>query len=184
MKVKVSLDNVSYRKKTPGCEIPRIKKRTIEYWQEIELEELADLNGNKGHAAVPGHLVGGMAAANCVAMQLLALDFDEGCTFAQIKRQCENIGLRISYAYHTLSSSPEQEAARIALVQLLHPLMEALDVGKHFAEYMRRFASDAGISLTGKHLPMGAVKDMDAILGEYMDSAVIHKTGGSTKSPF
>lgn len=74
--------------------------------------------------------------------------------------------------------------AHIALVQLIHPLMEALDVGKHFAENMRRFASEAGIALIGKHLAMGTKKDMDAILGGNMDPASIHITGESTKSPF
>lgn len=238
MKVKVSLDNKPYEKKPSGWEIPQIKKRTAGYWQEIELEELADLNGNKGYAVIPAHLAGGMKTDNCVAMQLLVLDFDGGSTFAQIKSKCDDAGLKISYAYHTFSSSDAQEkfrlvfvceeviedlliiktalrmlhkifpkcdascknpdrmfyggkelvymdpAARMALVQLFSPLMEALDVGKHFAENLRRFASEAGISLIGKHLPMGDVKDMDAILGEYMDSAVIHKTGESTKSPF
>ena len=75
-------------------------------------------------------------------------------------------------------------SARIALVQLFSPLMEALDTGKHFSENLRRFASEAKIFLAGRHLAMGEVKDMDVILGGNMDPAVIHKTGGSTKSPF
>lgn len=237
MKVKVSLDDVPYQEKPPRWEIPQIKKRTINCWQEIELEELADLNGNKGHAIVPAHLVGGMATDNCVAMQLLGLDFDDGCTFAQIKKRCDDLGLKITYAYHTLSASTEQEkfrvvfvceevmddlfiikavfrilhkifpecdklcknpdrmffggkgliyndlSARMALVQLIPPLMQAFDVGKHFAENQRRFAGETNIALIGKHLAIGEVKNMDAILGENVDSAVIHKTGGSTKSP-
>ena len=64
--------------------------------------------------------------------------------------------------------------ARMALVQLLSTFMQALDVGKHFAENQRRFASETKIALIGKHLAMGKVKDMDAILGENVDSAVIH----------
>ena len=49
MKVQVSVDNVSYEGKPLGYEMPTIKRRTVSLWQAIELEELADLNGNKGH---------------------------------------------------------------------------------------------------------------------------------------
>lgn len=238
MGVWVSLDNEPCVTKPCGREIPAVKRRTAGRWQEIELERLADLNGNKGHAVTPAHLVGGISTTNCVEMQLLVLDFDHGCTFAQIKRRCDDMGLGIAYAYHTLSSSVSEErfrvvfvceevikdlfiikavlmilqrifpecdhscknpdrmffggkelihidpAARIALVQLFSPLMEALDAGKHFAENLRKFASETRILLAGRHLAMGKVKDMDAVLGENVDSAIIHKTGGSTKSPF
>lgn len=237
MKVKVSVDSVSKMEKPPREEISTIKRRTAGLWQEIELKELADLNGNKGHAIIPAHLEGGMKTENCMAMQLLTLDFDDGCTFAQIKRRCDDLGLKIAYAYHTLSASTDKEkfrvvfvceevledlfiiravlrmlhkifpecdklcknpdrmffggkglfytdlSARMALVQLLPPLMQALDVGKHFSENQRRFASETNIALIGKHLAMGEVKNIDAILGENVDSAVIHKTDGSTFSP-
>lgn len=236
MKVKVSVDSVSYRKKPSN--IPTIKYRTVNLWQEIELGELADLNGNKGHAIVPAHLEGGISTCDCSAMQLLVLDFDHDCTFVQIKRRCDDMGLKITYAYHTYSASAVEErfrvvfvceeviedlfvikavlrmlhkifpecdkncknpdrmflggkglfyadlSARLALVQLLPPLMHALDKGKHFAENLRRFASETNIAMIGKHLAIGKVKDMDAILGENVDSVLIHKTGESTKSPF
>ena len=238
MKVKVSVDNVSYEKKPSGEKIPAIKKRTVSFWQEIELEELADLNGNKGHAILPAHLTGGLSTIHCTAMQLFVLDFDHECTFAQVKKKCDDIGLKIAYAYHTYSASTAEErfrvvfvceeviedlfiiqavlkilhkifpecdtacknpdriflggkgvfyidfSARMALVQLLLPLMQALDMGNHFSEYMRRFASETNIALVGKHLARGEVKDIDAILGENVDSVIIHKTGESTKSPF
>lgn len=238
MKVWISLDNESCMTKPCGWEIPKIKGRAAGRWQEIGLEKLADLNGNKGHAMIPAHLNGGIKSADCAAMQLLVLDFDHGCTFAQIEKRCDDMGLKIAYAYHTLSSSADEEkfrvvfvceeviedlfiimavlkilhrifpecdqscknpdrmffggkeliyidpSAHIALVQLFSPLMEALDTGKHFSENLRRFASEAKILLTGRHLAMGDVKDMDAILGGNMDPAVIHKTGGSMKSPF
>lgn len=238
MKVKVSVDNESFKVKPPGWKVPEIKRRTAGLWKEIELEKLADFNGNKGHAIIPAHLVGGISTADCVAMQLFAVDFDHGATFAEIKKRCDKNGLRIAYAYHTLSFSSSEEkfrivfvceevvedlfiikavlwmlnkifpecdhscknpdrmffggkelihldvSVRMALVQLFPPLMQSLDVGKHFAENMRKFAADTGILLTDKHLAMGKVEDMDAILGDFVDSAVIHKTGKSTKSPF
>lgn len=238
MKVGVSVDNEALNQKPAGKEITAAKKRTAGSWREIELEELADLNGNKGHTIIPAHLAGGMSTEHCIEMQLFVLDFDHGSTFVQIKRKCDVMGLKMAYAYHTFSSSVAEERfrvvfaceesikdlyiikavlrmlhrifpecdqscknpdrmfyggkgliytdffARIALVQLLHPFMEALDVGKHFAENMRRFAAETNIFLLGKHLAMGKVEDMDAILGENMDLAVIHITGESTKSPF
>lgn len=50
MGVWVSLDNEPCVTKPCGREIPAVKRRTAGRWQEIELERLADLNGNKGHA--------------------------------------------------------------------------------------------------------------------------------------
>ncbi len=238
MRVKVSVDNESFKEKPSKGEIPKVKKRTAGQWQEIELKRLADLNGNKGHTIIPAHLDGGISTQNCTELQLFVLDFDHKCTFVQIKRKCDDIGLKMAYAYHTFSSSVVEEkfrvvfvceeliedlfiiktvlrmlhtifpecdqncknpdrmffggkeliyidtSARIALVQLILPLMEALDKGKHFAKNKRDFASRTGIALAGKHLAMGEVRDMDAILGGNVDSAVIHKTGESTKSPF
>ena len=49
-------------------------------------------------------------------MRLLVLDFDHGCTFVQIKRRCDDMGLGIAYAYHTLSSSVSEERFRVVFV--------------------------------------------------------------------
>lgn len=116
MEVWVSLDNESCVTKPCGWEIPKIKGRAAGRWQEIGLEKLADLNGNKGHAMIPAHLNGGIKSADCVAMQLLVLDFDHGCTFAQIKKRCDCMGLKMTYAYHTLSSTADEEKFRVVFV--------------------------------------------------------------------
>lgn len=238
MKVYVSIDEASFHRKPAGNEIIKMKYRTAGNWRQMELKELADLNGNKGHAIIPAHLAGGISAKHCVAMQIVALDFDHGCSFADIKHKCDAMGLSITYAYHTFSSSAEEEKfrvifvleelledqfvidmllqmmqaifqecdhscknmdrmffggkeliyfngdARMALVQLLHPLLESLDVGKHFRENIRQFAKNANILLLNGHLAMGSWEERDVILGEKMDSAIIHKIGESKKSPF
>lgn len=75
-------------------------------------------------------------------------------------------------------------SARLALVQLIPPLLESFGKGKHFAERMKDFASSAKVVFVNGHLAMGKLEDMDMIIGEKMDPAVIHKTGQSTNSPF
>lgn len=116
MRVYVSLDNVSYDRKPSEKEIPKIKKRVSERWQEIELLELANQVGNHGRAIVPGRMEGGISASNCTAMQLLVLDFDHGYTFDEIKARCDKMRLPIAFAYHTFSSSDKEERFRVVFV--------------------------------------------------------------------
>lgn len=113
MKVKVGLDVEPFEKKPTAGEIGRLKKRSGDNWMEIGLKELANLNGNKGHTITPACLEGGVSEKNCTAMQLFALDFDHGCTFTEIKRKCDSIGLKIAYAYHTFSSDETEEKFRV-----------------------------------------------------------------------
>lgn len=238
MRVSVSIDNTGNEAKPYGKDIPKMKRRVADNWQKMELQELANLNGNEGYTIIPAHLEGGISACNCTAMQLFTLDFDHGCTFEEIRRRCDSIGLKFTYAYHTLSSSDREEKfrivfvleelekdsfiiktillmlhkifpecdhscinmdrmffggkeliwfderARFSLVQLYYPFLKSLDTGKHYSEKTQRFASKSGILFTGKYLVMGELKDFDAIIGGNVDSAIIHITGESTKSPF
>ena len=116
MKVKVSIDNEPFTKKPAGYQIGMIKKRMGQCWREMDLEKLADLNGNRGHTITPAHLEGGVSAKNCTAMQLFVLDFDDGYTFTELKRKCDAAGLKITYAYHTFSSTKEKEKFRAVFV--------------------------------------------------------------------
>ena len=238
MKVHVSIDEVPYNRKPDKSGIGKMKYRVARNWKQLELAELADMNGNRGHTIVPAHLEGGISAKDCVAMQIFALDFDHGCSFADIKCRCDEMGIKMAYAYHTFSSSEAEEKfrvvfvleelledrfvinmllhifqcifpdcdrscknmdrmffggkeviyfdgeARLALVQLLRPLLESFDTGKHYSENMKRFARKMDILLVDGHLAMGRLEDRDAILGGNMDSAIIHKIGESMKSPF
>ncbi len=114
MKVQVSVDKCSYDKKPEsGKELGRMKYRIAERWREMEISELADLVGNKGHAMIPAHLVDGISAKNSIAMQLFTLDFDHQAHFSEVKRKCDELGLPISFAYHTYSSSEEEERFRV-----------------------------------------------------------------------
>lgn len=119
MKVHLSIDNVGLPRKPQGKEIAVAKKRASERWQEMEIGKAADLIGNRGHAVVPGHMMGGLKAENCIAMQVFMLDFDDGVSFRDIKCRCEEIGMPISFAYHTYSSSEKKERFRVAFVHEL-----------------------------------------------------------------
>lgn len=112
MNIYVSIDERGYTEK-PEREIVSIKKRAVENWCCMEVRDLADLVGNKGHAMVPGHLVSGMKSSNCTEMQLFALDFDHGVSYRDIKKKCDQMMLPISFAYHTFSSSVTEERFRI-----------------------------------------------------------------------
>ncbi len=114
MKVYVSLDEESYNRKPKN--IVRVKYSAAKGWQEIDLRNLADLVGNHGHAIIPGHLVGGIGAKNCTAMQVFALDFDHGSSFQEIKRKCDSLELPIAFAYHTYSSFEKEERFRVVFV--------------------------------------------------------------------
>ena len=116
MKVKISIDRAALYSKPSENNVVRTRERTASNWTEIELEKLADLNGNKGHTVIPAHLQGGTKAENCTEMQILALDFDSGCTFSEIKNRCDSMGLNITYAYHTFSSTDEHEKFRVIFV--------------------------------------------------------------------
>ncbi len=116
MKVFLSIDNIGLAEKPQENQIVKAKKRAVGGWQEIEIKEAADLIGNKGHAAVPGHMAGGLKAENCRAMQVFMLDFDDGISFMDIRSRCEETGIPISFAYHTYSSDENRERFRVVFV--------------------------------------------------------------------
>lgn len=139
MRVYASLDQKGYTEK-PEKEYASIRIRE-KVWQEFEVSELADKIGNQGYTVVPAHLVGGRKSENCVAMQLFMLDFDDGISFEAIKRKCDDLGLYISFAYHTFSSSREKEKFRIAFVH--EGLVEDLFVIKVMMAMLYRIFPEA-----------------------------------------
>ena len=175
------------------------------------MEELAVLVGEQGHTIMPAHLEGGLRAENCVGMQLLVLDFDHGARFDEIRKKCERLNLPAAFAYHTYSSSEQEEhfrlvfvheypiddpfvikaaiamlhkifrecdhsctnldriffggkqliyvdvLARIALMQLMFPFYEALDVGGNFKRNIHTFCCEQKILLFNGKPAMGPV---------------------------
>lgn len=117
MEVYLSIDEFGQNQKPQnGYEISKAKKRASNNWQKIEIRKAAELIGNKGHAAVPGYMEGGLKAENCKAMQVFMMDFDDGISFREIKSRCDEMRLPIAFAYHTFSSSAHKEKFRIAFV--------------------------------------------------------------------
>ena len=113
MKVHVSLDNQFMDRKPEKDMYGTMKYRIAERWMEIEVEELAELVGNQGYAMIPAKLVGGISAKHCEAMELFTLDFDGGVSFQKIEKRCREFELPILFAYHTFSSTLENERFRV-----------------------------------------------------------------------
>ena len=117
MKVQVGVENLSYKYKPDVSGIIASKRRASSNWiEDVDIKDLADCVGNKGHAFVPAHLVGGMKSENCTGMQLFGLDFDDGISFTEIQERCRQLQLPISFAYHTFNSCSELEKFRVIFV--------------------------------------------------------------------
>lgn len=112
-------------------------------------------------------------------INLLLLIFQN--IFPEYDRSCKNMDRMFFGGKELIFFDGE---ARLALVQLIHPLLESFDTGNHFKENIRKFANKTNVLLVDGHLAMGKLEDRDAVLGEKMDSPVIHITGKSQKSPF
>ncbi len=117
MEVYLSIDTAGRETKPQATyEIVRIRKQTVKGWRRLEVGEAASLIGEKGYTVIPGKMVDGMKAENCKAMQVFMVDFDDGIGYQEIAHRCQEIGLPITFAYHTFSSSEEKERFRIAFV--------------------------------------------------------------------
>ncbi|MCD8117943.1 MAG: DEAD/DEAH box helicase family protein [Lachnospiraceae bacterium] len=117
MNVSVGIDHVKFKKKPEDDkEYYYTKRRASEHWGEYDLEELADYVGNRRHAFLPGHLVGGMRKENCTGMQIFGMDFDDGISYEEIRNRCVNWGIPFTFSYETLSSTAENMRFRIVFV--------------------------------------------------------------------
>lgn len=117
MKVYLSIDTMGRETKPQkGKEIVETRTRTAKGWRRLEVREAARLMGEEGYTVIPGKMVDGMKAANCMAMQVFMVDFDDGISYREIEQKCQDIGLPITFAYHTFSSTEEKERFRVAFV--------------------------------------------------------------------
>ena len=115
MEVYLSIDDIGRAEKPQNkFEIIETRKRTAGKWQKTDIGKAARLIGAMGHTVIPGHLEGGTKACNCTAMQVFMLDFDDGIRYTEIEGRCKELGILISFAYHTFSSTKKKEKFRIA----------------------------------------------------------------------
>ncbi len=117
MNVTVSLDDKEYKKKPDGKEYALITKRIAQNPVNINVEKLADIVGNKGRAFCPAIFKGGeRLSENFEQMQLFALDFDSGVSFAEIRNKAEKYELPIAFAYHTFNSTNALPRFRVLFI--------------------------------------------------------------------
>ena len=112
----IGLDIYGYTEKPQKAEIAGISRRVAQNMQELELEELADLIGNKGHAFLPALMNGSRKRENFQSMQWFALDFDKRICFKRIYERSVESGMHISFAYRTFSSNEKEERFRIVYI--------------------------------------------------------------------
>lgn len=127
MKVRIGLDSKVYKKKPENKkEFNYIGSRAIRNEQVMDIEELADLVGNKSHAFTPAVFKRMYFFGNenkkkrqkiyFREMQVFGLDFDDGISFDEVKKRAKKYRLNFAFAYHTLSSSKELEKFRVVFV--------------------------------------------------------------------
>lgn len=130
----VSIDNQGYKDKPKGKEVGLIKQRTSGNWKHIRIKTLANLVGNEGYTIVPAKMEGGLKAENAKAMQIITLDFDGGSRFTEIKDKAEDMRFPILFAYHTFSSTDEDERFRVVFA--FDELIEDMYVAKIILQMM------------------------------------------------
>ncbi len=117
MKVKASIDAAGYSGKPVHGEIVKINRRIAKCSRELEVQEIADLVGNKGHTFCPAVFSEGKRKKeHFLQMQLFGLDFDTGVSFDKIKGIAKEHELPIAFAYQTFSSTKDRPKFRVVFV--------------------------------------------------------------------
>lgn len=107
----VSFDKKRHSEKPTGNEIGKINNQL--YTQSIAHDKLAYEVGECGCTFSPAIYNGKRRKENFIGQQLIALDFDNGVTFAEIKERAEHYRLPILFAYKTFSYTTEHEKFRV-----------------------------------------------------------------------
>lgn len=107
----VSFDKKRHSEKPTGNEIGKINNRL--YTKSIAYDKLAYEVGECGCTFSPAIYNGNRRKENFIGQQLIALDFDNGVTFAEIKNRSNHYRLSILFAYKTFSYTNEYEKFRV-----------------------------------------------------------------------
>ena len=111
--VLLSLDKVSYFEKPDKREIKNLQKRLGEEETVISIQDVAKLIGEQGCTFCPAIFYGYRKKELFKAMQLFALDFDDGTPYSVIRNRAKEYGLPICFSYHTFSSTKDKPKFRI-----------------------------------------------------------------------
>ena len=107
----VSFDKKRHSKKPIGNEIGKTNNRL--YAKNISYDKLAYEVGECGCTFSPAIYNGKRRKENFIGQQLIALDFDNGVTFSEIKCRANYYRLPILFAYKTFSYTTEHEKFRV-----------------------------------------------------------------------
>ena len=132
----VSFDKKRYSEKPTGNEIGKINNQL--YTQSIAYDKLAYEVGECGCTFSPAIYNGKRRKENFIGQQLIALDFDNGVTFAEIKERAAHYRLPILFAYKTFSYTNEHEKFRVVFA-LSDMICDAFTAEIMLAMFMKIF---------------------------------------------
>lgn len=132
----VSFDKKRYSEKPIGNEIGKINNRL--YAKNISYDKLAYEVGECGCTFSPAIYNGKRRKENFIRQQLIALDFDNGVTFSEIKERAVHYRLPILFAYKTFSHTNEHEKFRVVFV-LSDMICDAFTAETILAIFMKIF---------------------------------------------
>lgn len=132
----VSFDKKRYSEKPIGNEIGKINNRL--YTRSISYDKFAYEVGECGCTFSPAIYNGKRRKENFIGQQLIALDFDNGVTFSEIKNRANHYRLPILFAYKTFSYTTDHEKFRIVFA-LSDMIDDAFTVEITLAMFMKIF---------------------------------------------
>lgn len=107
----VSFNKTRFKSKPSGNEIGKISNQL--YTRRMDYKELAQEVGECGCTFSPAVYNGKRKKENYIGQQLIALDFDSGISFSEIKNKADKYRLPILFAYKTFSYSDIHEKFRV-----------------------------------------------------------------------
>ena len=135
-KYEVSFHEKRYTSKPTGKEIGKISNGL--HTKNMDFEMLAHEVGEYGCTFSPAVYHGKRRKENYVSQQLIALDFDHGVTFSEIRQRAEHYRLPILFAYKTFSYTEEHEKFRVVFA-LSDVLSDSLTSEVMIAMFMKIF---------------------------------------------
>lgn len=152
MNFEVGIGN-SHIKKPDGNGIVSSKIAAVNNYNQIALEDIADMVGNRGYSLVPHKLAGGMKQQNFVHGQLFLLDFDgsekdqkKNITFEAVLQRAESNNLNISFAYKTLSCPDEKKFFKFRICFVFEQVVTDIIVANYIYKALARIFPECDTS--------------------------------------